>query len=170
MTNPRSHAIEIWNAGVDSVRAGPLLAREVLVDGDQLQIGNFLGLRTDFDRIIVVGAGKANTAMAIGLLDRVGDWLPVTGWINVPSGTEQELPGIHIHAARPAGQNEPTTEGVAGTKQILKLVQNAGPRDLCIAMISGGGSALLPAPVDGISLEDKRLVTRSVVPGQTSLN
>jgi len=56
--------------------------------------------------------------------------------------------------------NEPTVEGVAGTHEILKLVSAAGQRDLCIALISGGGSALLPAPVDGITLADKLEVTR----------
>ena len=58
------------------------------------------------------------------------------------------------------GVNEPTAEGVAGTREMLKLVSDAGQRDLCIALISGGGSALMPAPVDGITLEDKLAVTR----------
>ncbi len=103
--------------------------------------------------------------MAQGLLQAIDNWLPVVGWINVPEGTvpeaaARELGDVHVHAARPAGVNEPTTEGVAGTREILKLVSNAGQRDLCIALISGGGSALLPAPIEGITLEDKQNVTR----------
>ncbi len=160
MMNPRSDAIEIWTAGVDSVRGEPLVRREVSIDGDLLRIGDHHWSRGDFDRIVVVGAGKACTAMAIGLLDRIDGWLPVSGWINVPAGTELALNGIHVHPARPAGLNEPRPAGVVGTEQILKLVQNANARDLCIAMISGGGSALLPAPIDGITLEDKLRVTR----------
>ncbi len=77
-----------------------------------------------------------------------------------PQAAWQELGDVHVHAARPAGVNEPTAEGVAGTREILKLVSDAGERDLCIALISGGGSALMPAPVDGITLEDKQNVTR----------
>jgi len=67
---------------------------------------------------------------------------------------------IHLHAARPAGRNEPTAAGVAGTEEILKIVGGLGPEDLCLCLISGGGSALLPAPAEGISLADKLAVTR----------
>jgi glycerate-2-kinase len=160
MIDLRSDATEIWNAGVDSVRGEPLVRREVRLQGQELQIAEHSWSRDDFDHVIVVGAGKANAAMAAGLLSQIGNWLPISGWINVPAGTERELAGIHMCAARAAGVNEPTTEGVAGTEQILSLVQNAGRRDLCITIISGGGSALMPAPIDGITLDDKLQVTR----------
>jgi glycerate-2-kinase len=65
-----------------------------------------------------------------------------------------------LHSARPAGVNEPTSDGVRGAQEILQLVGQLGPRDVCIALISGGGSALLPAPIDGVSLADKQHVTR----------
>ncbi len=67
---------------------------------------------------------------------------------------------IHLHPARPAGVNEPTAEGVAGTEEILRLVESLRPDDLCLCLISGGGSALLPAPAEGITLADKLAVTR----------
>ncbi|MGI9475031.1 MAG: glycerate kinase type-2 family protein [Rubripirellula sp.] len=160
MSNLRQDAVEIWNAGVDAVRAEPLVQREVNVAESMLQIAGHQWDRANFDRVIVVGAGKAGTAMAAGLIASIGDWLPVIGWVNVPEGTEQDLGTVTIHPARPAGVNEPTAAGVAGTSEILNLVQHAGPRDLCIALISGGGSALLPAPIEGITLEDKQQVTR----------
>jgi len=56
--------------------------------------------------------------------------------------------------------NEPTAEGVAGAEEILRLVGAMGPDDLCLCLISGGGSALMPAPVEGITLADKLAVTR----------
>jgi hydroxypyruvate reductase len=67
---------------------------------------------------------------------------------------------IHLHAARPAGVNEPRPEGVIGSREILRIVESLGPDDLCLCLLSGGGSALLPAPAEGISLEDKIAVTR----------
>jgi glycerate-2-kinase len=137
-----------------------LVQRSVRVCGDDLQIGEHRWSRNEFDRIIVVGAGKAGTAMTEGLLQAIGSWLPISGWVNVPEGTEASLPGVHIHAARPAGRNEPTEQGEAGAKQMLEMVKSATPRDLCIALISGGGSALLPAPKKGITLQDKLEVTR----------
>ena len=84
----------------------------------------------------------------------------LTGWVNVPADCVRPLQRIHLHAARPAGVNEPTPEGVAGAEQILRLVESLGPDDLCLCLISGGGSALMPAPVEGISLADKLAVTR----------
>jgi hydroxypyruvate reductase len=114
-------------------------------------------------RIAVVGAGKAGAGMAAAvesilgpaILDRL-----VTGWINVPADCVSPLRKIHLHAARPAGVNEPTAEGVLGAEQILGIVSQLHDRDLCLALISGGGSALLPAPVEGLTLADKQAVTR----------
>ena len=162
----RNDATAIWNAGLDAVRAGPLVRREVHIVGSELSSESELAIRehrwarSDFDRVIVVGAGKAGTAMAEGLLDSIGQWLPVVGWVNVPEGTQRDLGGVRTYVARPKGVNEPTRQGVEGTRQIFQFVETAGPRDLCIALISGGGSALLPAPIDGITLEDKQEVTR----------
>ena len=160
MSNLRQNAIDIWNAGVDAVRAEPLVRREVSVDGSLLKISGHQWRQDDFDRVVVVGAGKAGTAMAAGLLHSLGDWRPVEGWVNVPEGTVRDLDSITVHAARPAGVNEPTEAGVIGTERILQLVESAEPRDLCIALISGGGSALLPAPIEGITLSDKQELTR----------
>jgi hydroxypyruvate reductase len=56
--------------------------------------------------------------------------------------------------------NEPAAEGVAGTEEILRIAGSLRPEDLCIALISGGGSALMPAPIEGITLADKLTVTR----------
>ena len=160
LNKPREDAIEIWTAGLDAVRAAPLVAREVQVLDDELVIGECHWSKQDFDRVVVIGAGKAGSAMAEGLMKSIGGWLPVVGWINVPEGTQRNIQGICTHAARPAGVNEPTQEGVEGTLKIVDLIATAGPRDLCIALISGGGSALLPAPANGITLEDKLEVTR----------
>jgi glycerate-2-kinase len=56
--------------------------------------------------------------------------------------------------------NEPTEAGVAGTNEILRHAEDLTEKDLCICLISGGGSALLPAPIPGITLDDKQEVTR----------
>ena len=55
--------------------------------------------------------------------------------------------------------NEPTPAGVAGAEEILRLVGSLTPADLCLCLISGGGSALLPAP-EGVGLDDKLALTR----------
>jgi hydroxypyruvate reductase/glycerate 2-kinase len=112
-------------------------------------------------RILVVGAGKAGAAMSAaleavlaGCLDRV------EGVVNVPADSVRPLRAIRLHAARPSASNQPTAEGVAGALQVLHLAASAGPEDVCFCLLSGGGSALLPAPVEGVSLADKQEVTR----------
>jgi hydroxypyruvate reductase len=78
----------------------------------------------------------------------------------VPADCVRPLRKVTLHPARPAGVNEPTEEGVAGAREILHIVSRLQPDDLCLVLISGGGSALLPAPIPEISLADKQAVTR----------
>lgn len=160
MSPARTHALEIWTAGLDAVRAEPLVRRELVVEDDILWIDGHAFDRSDFQRVLVFGAGKAASAMAAGLVNKLDGWLPISGWVNVPEGTEREIHGIVTHPARPAGVNEPTADGEFGTREIVERVENAESSDLIIALISGGGSALLPMPIEGITLEEKLSVIR----------
>ncbi|MAT14566.1 MAG: glycerate kinase [Planctomyces sp.] len=158
----RDDAIAIWKAGVTAVDSARLVREHLAIRGEKIIVaGESFDLK-DLNRVIIVGAGKAGAGMSAAVEDvlepALGDRL--TGWVNVPEDCVQPRKRIHLHAARPAGVNEPTEEGVAGAKEILKLVRDAGERDLVLVLVSGGGSALLPAPVPGISLADKQDVTR----------
>lgn len=160
----RRDALAIWQAGVAAVDSALLVRQHVHVEHDTLQIADeILSLRR-IRRIVVVGAGKAGAGMAAGLEAALGPELlaakQLTGWINVPADCVRTLSRITLHAARPAGVNEPTADGVAGCERILDLVSQLTPDDLCICLLSGGGSALLPAPAHGITLDDKLAVTR----------
>jgi glycerate 2-kinase len=150
----RADARAIWDAALAAARPERGIHR-ALTDTA------FQNVVASASRIIVVGGGKAGAAMAAAveqeLADRVAD---ITGVVNVPPGGEQSLKSIRLNIARPTGSNEPTEAGVAGARQMLNLLESAEANDLVIALISGGGSALLPAPVDGVSLEDKQRVTR----------
>jgi hydroxypyruvate reductase/glycerate 2-kinase len=144
----------IWDAAVAAVRPGELLPSHIR-DNDSLQ----RSIRSA-KRILVVGAGKAGAAMSAALEDALGDQLDkVTGVVNVPADAARPLKRIVLHAARPAGSNHPTADGVVGAEKMLALLRSAGPQDVAICLLSGGGSALLPAP-DGVSLEDKQAVTK----------
>jgi glycerate 2-kinase len=162
--NLREDALRIWRAAVAAVDSRRLVREAVRVENGQLCVAGQAFELARLRRIIVVGAGKAGAGMAQGLEEALGPELlaekRVTGWLNVPADCVCPLTTIHLHAARQPGQNEPTPEGAAGAAEILRLVGEATPDDLCIALISGGGSALLPAPADGITLADKLAVTR----------
>ncbi|HUQ69261.1 MAG TPA: DUF4147 domain-containing protein [Planctomycetaceae bacterium] len=159
----RDDAVAIWTAGVRAVDSAALVRQAVERRGDQLVIAGESIPLGDVDRIVVLGGGKAGAGMAAGLEAALGADLVtsrVQGWLNVPADCVRPLAAIHLHAGRPAGLNEPTAEGVAGSEQILSLAAGMGPRDLAIVLLSGGGSALLPAPAPGITLSEKQLVTR----------
>lgn len=160
----RTDALAIWAAGVAAVASDRLVRDNVQVDGNDLIVGDELIDLRAIRRIAVMGAGKAGAGMAEGLLQALGEQVVrdkrLTGWMNVPADCVRPLPPITLHAARPAGVNEPTKAGVAGTLEILKLVESLGRHDLCFCLISGGGSALLPAPIEGVSLADKQAITR----------
>ncbi|MCA9245915.1 MAG: DUF4147 domain-containing protein [Planctomycetales bacterium] len=160
----RSDALEIWQAGLDRVRSERLIQESVRIEDDLLWLAEEPIALHDFDRITVIGAGKAGAGMAAALeavlgAERIRD-KQVRGWVNVPADCVRPLQAIRLHAAREPGVNEPSPQGVWGTEQILALVNRLGPRDLCIGLLSGGASALLPAPAAGITLADKRTVTQ----------
>ena len=160
----RRDALQIWRAGLEAVQSDRLVRDAVRIEGPTLTIGDDeIDLRK-IKRIIVVGGGKAGAGMAEGLEQALGSQVladkQVVGWINVPDDCVRSLQRIHLHGARPPGINEPTADGVRGTLEIRRLIETAASDDLCIGLISGGGSALLPDPVEGVSLADKLAITR----------
>lgn len=161
-------AIDIWQAGVDSVRGDQLVNQRVQLDGSRLTI---VGMNrepvtvnlNDFQRVCVVGAGKAAAALAVALEQKLLSYLTadrLCGWVNVPDEAVLAARQLTVHPCRPPGVNEPTARAVAGTEAILRLVTSLTQQDLCLVVLTGGGSALLPAPVTGISWQDKSAVAR----------
>jgi len=160
----RHDALRIWQAGVDAVRSERLVGDVLHVSGSTLFVGDDRLPLHSLGRIAVVGAGKAGAGMAAAVEDALGpevlEQKRVTGRVNVPDNCVRPLQRIRLCGARPAGVNEPTAAGVAGAEEILRMVRTLAPVDLCLCLISGGGSALMPAPVEGITLADKLAVTR----------
>ncbi len=163
-------AIAIWLAGVEAVRADRVVEQQTNWDGRWLTIADQVFDLKNAEQLIVVGAGKATAGMLSGLcaaLQRSPKRLPrMVGWINVPQGSE--LPSgplgksVTVCLARPQGRNEPTETAVDGTREILNYVDRAGRNDCVLALISGGGSALLCSPIDGVLLAEKVELTRAL--------
>ena len=82
------------------------------------------------------------------------------GILNVPESVVRPLRKVVLHSARPAGSNQPTAAGVVGAERMLALLAGAGRDDVGVCLLSGGGSALMPAPAEGITLEDKQATTK----------
>ena len=109
-------------------------------------------------RTIVIGAGKASAAMAQAL-ER--NWPgPLSGLVVTRYGYAVPCERIEIvEAAHPV----PDAAGAAAALRVLELVGNLTPDDLVICLISGGGSALLPLPGEGVTLDDKQAINRSLL-------
>ena len=161
-------ALRVWQAGVDAVRADRVVREQVRWDGRILEIQQTRLDLAHAKRWIIVGAGKAAGGMLEGVLqvlEGTEEHPRLCGWINLPEGSipeglKRRAGGIEICEARPAGVNEPTAKVVDGTREILRLIDQATAEDVVLFLLSGGGSALLCAPVEWMSLETKVAITR----------
>lgn len=152
----RADARAIFDAAVKAVEPGTCVRRYMHREGETLAIGGTLYRLTDFPRIVVVGMGKASVAMGQAVEKLLGERI-TAGWINTKYGYAAPLRRIHVHEC---GHPVPDEAGVEGTEQIIKLLHEADERTLVLGLISGGGSALAPAPVEGITLAQKQETTR----------
>ena len=152
----RRDAMDIFQAALNAVDPVEAVRRYVKPDEHGIQIGEHRFEYDDHDRILVVGAGKAGAPMAQALEDILGDRI-ADGVIVVKEGHGLPLNHVRLHEA---GHPVPDERGIRGAEEVLSLAAEAGERDLVICVISGGGSALLVAPAEGITLADKQVVTQ----------
>ena len=152
----RKHARQIFEAGLQAVDPLQAIVRHVILNGNVLRINKQHFNLDNYDRILVVGAGKACAPMAKAVEDLLGD--RISDGVIVTKD-EHGLPLEKVKVCE-ASHPVPDARGVAGTEEILALVGKATERDLIICLISGGGSALLIAPVEEISLADKQRTTK----------
>ena len=109
-------------------------------------------------RLVVIGAGKASAAMAKAAEDHYGR--PLEGLVVTRYGYAVPCEGIEIvEAAHPV----PDAAGREAAERMLALVGDLGPDDVVVCLISGGGSALLPFPAEGLTLEDKQEINRDLL-------
>ncbi len=109
-------------------------------------------------RLIVIGGGKASAAMAKAVEDHVPG--PLSGLVVTRYGHAVPCRSIEIvEAAHPV----PDAAGEAAARRLIELVSGLSENDLVLCLISGGGSALLALPLDGLSLGDKQRINRALL-------
>lgn len=142
-------------AGAERFLRG-LFARAVEVADPMRMIGLHLPPRPA-GRVVVIGAGKASARMAEAV---EAVWGPCEGLVITRYGYGRPCRGIEIvEAAHPV----PDAAGAAATARMLDLLSGLGEGDFVLALISGGASALLVAPVAGVTLEEKRAVNAALL-------
>ncbi|MEW6738595.1 MAG: glycerate kinase type-2 family protein [Nitrospirota bacterium] len=117
-----------------------------------------------FKRLIVIGFGKAACSMAKAMEDNLGDLIDtgilITKYghsMSQGSGVKSQESMIRIYEA---GHPVPDENGLRGTEEIIKLLKGADENTLVVCLVSGGGSALLVSPYEGISLDEKQKITQ----------
>jgi len=146
--NEETLLIDIAKETLDSIRADRLIEKKIrFSDGRFISDDVSIDL-DDYEEISVIGFGKASAMMAKPIVEWLGERV-TDGWINVKYGHAIEIPEIRIWEC---GHPLPDENTIKGTRRILEIVGNSDKRDLIIALISGGGSALFEDPM--IPLED----------------
>ena len=152
----RAAARAIWEAALAAGNVDPIVRRVLRRDGDSISAGPLAVDLKAVRRLLVLGAGKASAAMAQTVEDLLGDRIS-DGLVVVKDGYARPTRTVRIvEASHPA----PDERGQAAARALLRLAESATRDDLVIFLISGGGSALLPAPAPPITLAEKRELTK----------
>ena len=155
----RADALAIFNAGLESADPYAAITRFVRRRGAVLKMASE---RYDLDRyrnVYVTGAGKASARMAQAIEAILGDKI-TSGLVIVKYGYSLPTKRVKIvEAAHPL----PDRAGLEAADGVIRLAEQAAENDLIICLISGGGSALLSSPLEGISLQDKQKTTERLL-------
>jgi len=155
----RRDALDIFRAGLEAVDPYEAVLRHMHRRGESLVVdGRPFDLHS-MERVFVVAVGKAAAPMAKAASSVLGPRL-TGGVVVVKYGHVLELEGLMlIEAAHPV----PDESSLEAARAVLGLLEGTGERDLVLFLLSSGGSALLAAPLSGLSLEDERRLTEELL-------
>jgi glycerate 2-kinase len=151
-----SVTLEAFNAALEAADPRKLVRNSVKTEGGILRIRELSINLGGYDRIFVLGGGKATGGMATEVERLLGDRI-TAGVVNVPDYLP--LPKLKRIIPHPATHPYPNRRGFEGVLKMLGLADKSKPNDLYLCLFSGGGSALMPAPAQGLSLADKARTT-----------
>ena len=152
----RKQAQAIFRAAVQAADPVEAVLRHFRVEGGALRVARRRYRLDRFDRIFVIGAGQASASMARAVERALGGRI-TGGLVNVKYGHTDKLRRIELNEC---GHPQPDEAGLRGAARIAAIAEQAGERDLVICVISGGGSALLPAPAAPVTLAEKQAITK----------
>jgi glycerate 2-kinase len=162
----RAAALVCYRAALEAAEPRAAVRAHLRRDGDMLLADGVGYDLSRIRRVLIAGAGKAGTPMAAELDRLLGDRLD-GGLVIVKDGHGGPLRRVQV---REAAHPVPNAAGVAATEELLALVASAGPDDLVLCPISGGGSALLVAPAPPLTLADKQALTACLLRAGCTIN
>ena len=156
--NRRDCIAAIRAAALAAVAPDAAVRRQLRVEGNVLHIAGHSYSLAEYDRIFVVGGGKAGAPMAAAVEAVLGERI-TAGLVNVKHGYTLPATAVSRVQIAEAGHPVPDEAGRRGTERIVQTLTGLTERDLVLVLISGGGSALLTLPSPGISLSDVQTLT-----------
>ncbi len=151
----REHLRRIFAAALQAAAPAACMRRALGLEGGRLRLLDTSLALDQVSRLLVVGAGKAAAAMAAAAEEVLGDRLD-GGTVNTKHGHALPLRRVRVVEC---GHPVPDQAGVEGTDAILATVRGLDAHALVLCLLSGGGSALMPAPAPGLTLADKQATT-----------
>ncbi|MDR7417157.1 MAG: glycerate kinase [Armatimonadota bacterium] len=161
----RQDAARILEVGLRAADAREGVRRVLHLEGEELRVGDRTYPLGAYDRILVVGFGKASAAMAQAVEEVLGDRIS-GGLVVTKEGHALPLRRLEVVEA---GHPLPDARGEDAARRVLRLARQADVRDLLLCLVSGGGSALLPLPAPGLTLEDKGRTTDLLLRGGATI-
>ncbi len=159
----RQTVLSVLEAALSAVAPVDAVQTALRCEGDRLHVAERVYNLNEYRRIFVVGAGKAGAPMTRAVEQLLGDRLD-SGLVVVKTGhVDEERAADSAISIVEASHPLPNAAGVAAGEQILALAEQATRDDLVIALLSGGGSALLVAPAPGLSLADLQAMTDALL-------
>ncbi|MDS0292748.1 glycerate kinase type-2 family protein [Halogeometricum luteum] len=156
-TTAHETAVACLRDAVRAVLPDRVVRDSVSLDGDDLSISGTTYDLEDFDRLLVVGGGKAGDGVADALEAVLGDRIDAGVVVTPDPGAGERidrLPGAHP---------VPSDAGVESAGRIVDLLADADERTLVLAVVTGGASAVIPTPAEGIALEDLQSTTDALL-------
>jgi glycerate 2-kinase len=149
----------ILSAAINAIDPGDAVRRHVTREGDILTISGVSYDLRCFRRVVLLGMGKASLAMSAALANILADLISVGLIITKQASAGSNFPWTVLEGDHPI----PDERSLKAGKNAIELVSSLGPDDLLICLISGGGSALVAAPITGISLADIQSITSTLL-------
>lgn len=170
LNNLRQQAITIFQSGVHAADPYQAVKKHLSIQGEEIEIfGNKKKIRKrNWQKIHILAFGKAACSMAKAAQEIIpAELLPERGIAvtNVENQTNVENFDIYT-----AGHPLPDTAGLKAAKILAQKAQAAQKNELVLTLISGGGSALIPYPVNDISLEEKIITTDLLLASGATIN
>jgi hydroxypyruvate reductase len=155
----RASLLRIVDGALRAVAPDPALRAAVQRKGDILAVDGLDYDLNRYDRVLLLGAGKASAAMAATMEDILGDRLD-GGLVATKYGHGLDLARTEVLES---GHPVPDAAGERAADALLERAASAGERDLVLFLLSGGASALVPSPLGTVSLADKQEATRRLL-------